>query len=69
MCQLLIKTMRMIPPLSDAVHAVIREQLKTAKNEMTLHDQFDYLIHSETKDADYNELMNIYRKHSKLLEL
>ncbi len=47
----------------------IEKRLKTAKNEMTLHDQFDYLIHSETKDADYNELMNIYRKHSKLLEL
>ena len=47
----------------------IEKRLKTAKDEMTLHDQFDYLIYSKTKDADYNELVNIYRKHSKLLEL
>jgi guanylate kinase len=47
----------------------IEKRLKSAEDEMVLHDQFDYLIHSKTKDADYIELVNIYKKHSKLLEL
>ena len=47
----------------------IERRLITAENEIMLHKQFDHVIYSKSKDEDYTSLLNIYRKHSKLLEM
>ena len=43
----------------------IQRRLKTAANEITLHNQFDHIIYSKSKDQDYRALLKIYKKHSK----
>ncbi len=43
----------------------IQRRLKTATNEITLHNQFDHIIYSKSKDQDYGALLKIYKKYSK----
>ena len=42
----------------------IQRRLKTAANEITLHNQFDHIIYSKSKDQDYGSLLKIYKEHS-----
>ena len=46
----------------------IQKRLKTASKEITLHNQFDHIIYSKTKEDDYWALLNIYKRYSKLLK-
>ena len=43
----------------------IQRRLKTATSEISLHNQFDHIIYSKSKDQDYRALLKIYKKHSK----
>ena len=42
----------------------IQRRLKTATSEISLHNQFDHIIYSKSKDQDYRALLKIYKKHS-----
>ena len=46
----------------------IQKRLKTASKEITLHNQFDHIIYSKTKEDDYRALLNIYKRYTKLLK-
>ena len=45
----------------------IEKRLKTATTEIQLHKKFDFVINSKSKNEDYNELLNFYTQHSKIL--
>ncbi len=41
---------------------IIERRLKTAEEEISLHDQYDYCIHTKTRDEDFATFLDIYKK-------